>query len=74
MYLSQMLEIEDLELQKKIMQYLSVGYTSKEIAAEIGDGSDSRTIEYHLEILRKRYQAKNTLMLLAIFFRRKLIK
>lgn len=69
-----MQEIENIELQKRIMQYISVGYTPKEIAAEIGEDCNNRTIEHHLETMKKRYQAKNTPALLAMFFRRKLIK
>lgn len=69
-----MLDIEDLEYQKKIMQFVSLGYSSKEIAASIGKEINRRVIEYQIETLKKRYMAKNLPALLAIFFRKKLIK
>lgn len=69
-----MQEIENIEYQKKLILYIVNGYTAKEIAAEIGGGVNKKSIEYNLDILKKRYMAKNLYVLVGIFFRRKLIK
>lgn len=58
--------------QKFIVKQVSEGFTSAEIAHSLK--VSKKTVEKHIEIIKAIHGAKNLYNLVAIFFRKKLLK